>query len=95
MVDNGFNYAMDKWSEQQRKLMAKRAQRIMKLREILQKYDKSLDVIRKEEMSKRDHDYVIDVVTNDFGYPLRIYPNLAGGERQAEMFDYKKRLGLV
>ncbi len=76
MINNGFVYAMDKWGAQKRKDEARKADRGLKVREILQKHNRDIDSITKAELTKAEYKRVTDYLTKDCGYPLRLYPNL-------------------
>lgn len=47
-----------------------------KLYEICRKYNKALDELTKDEITKTEHKFLIEFITKIFKCPVSFYPNL-------------------
>ena len=76
MVENGFVYAVNKFADKLQKQEDKRQIKTNKLYNILHKYNKTLDTITKDELTKTEHKFITEYIENELKYPLKWYENL-------------------
>lgn len=76
MIENGFVYAIDKSIEKRKKLDIKRQIKSDKFHEICRKYNKSLDELDKNELTKTEYKFILEYVEKILKYPIRFYSNL-------------------
>jgi acyl-[acyl carrier protein]--UDP-N-acetylglucosamine O-acyltransferase len=76
MIENGFVYAINKYSLQRAKIEARKDKKTRKIYDILRKYDTCLPDLAKEKLTKAEYKIVVDYITKVCNYPLRLYPHL-------------------
>ena len=76
MIENGFVFAMEKYGEKQAKKKARQDKKSDKFYAICRKYNKALDELTKEELTKTEYNFIIKYVEKVLHYPIRLYPNL-------------------
>jgi hypothetical protein len=77
MIENGFVYAMEKYSEKQAKIKVRKDKKSDKFYTICRKYNKSLDELTKDELTKTEYNFIVEYITKELKYPMRFYPSLA------------------
>ena len=76
MIENGFVYAVNKSLEKERNRKKKQDKKTEKLYNIFKKYNKTLDELTKEILTKKELEFITDYIINTLNYPLRWYTNL-------------------
>lgn len=76
MIENSFVYAFQKYGEKQDKIKAREQKKTSKFYDICRKYDKALDELTKEELTKTEYKFILEYIEKVLKYPIKFYPNL-------------------
>lgn len=62
MIENGFTYAMDKYSEKMRKIEERKAKKSQKFYAICKKYNTDLPSMTKDMLTKTEYKYMVEYI---------------------------------
>lgn len=76
MIENGFVYAFEKSAERRAKEQVRIDKKTSKFYGICRKYDKAIDTLNKNEMTKTEYKFIVEYIEKVLKYPLSWYSNL-------------------
>ncbi len=78
MIENGFVYAVNVAAEKERKRKIKRDKKMSKLYDICRKYNKTLDELDKNELTKAEYKIILGCFSMPGELPpIEFYSNLS------------------
>jgi hypothetical protein len=76
MIENGFVYAVNKSLEKNARKEEKQQTKTDKFYAICHKYNKTVNELNKEELTKAEYKIIVEYIEKVCKYPLKYYPNL-------------------